>query len=158
MQTSKLNKTFFPGRKYHLGSDYSRKRSDLLKEKIRLMSARRRICSLYQQWPYFGNFICDESERPSASEGENGDSKVLLGLWLRVLFMRETQTSKEEFSSEGCLLVIYWLWDCVSWEFSSPVGEPNNDRANLDSTRIYLEELESLYWGLLPEQWVRVYG
>lgn len=34
MQTSKPNKTFFPGRKYHLGSDYSRKRSDLLKEKI----------------------------------------------------------------------------------------------------------------------------
>lgn len=76
---------------------------------------------------FLGNFICDESERPNASEGENGNSKVLLGLWLRVLVMREIQTSKE--FRQMSFLLIYWH-ETGCHENFSPIwgdGEPNND-------------------------------
>lgn len=44
-----------------------------------------------------------ESERPTASGDEGGDSVVLLGLWRRVPFMRAVQIPKEELSSETAI-------------------------------------------------------
>lgn len=143
----KENQTSFPGRKY-LGSDYNRKRNDLLKDKVKEKTSKTHELKNFLFIPavtFLGKFIGDESERPNASEGKNGDSKVLLGLWLRVLVMREIQTSKEAFS-DRCLLLIYWH-ETGCHENLSPIwggGEPNNDRANLDSTKIHLEELGSL--------------